>query len=273
MQLWDRATQSPADVALPPGSVGLAGFRPDGTLVVDQPSSAVVFWDLETGRPIRTVQLEEPPGPSARRSLTSDGTPARRRGAARPCLRVGRHHRRAGRRPRGPAGHGARHRDQPHAGGDTSRSDRPDGGISLYDLTTERVIGEPIYGHGAGIRDLAYSASGEYLVSVADDGLIGLWGSSAAPGLDQPSRRAGREEPVALGRRISDARLPQRPGTPRGPLGRRSHRTRHPDHHARSGHVGELSDDGSLVLAGNGSTAHAVGQRCPDRRAALDEHR
>ena len=57
------------------------------------------------------------------------------------------------------------------------------GGISLYDLDNERVIGERLYGHGSGIRDLTYSVDGRYLVSVADDGLIGLWGDNGAAGL------------------------------------------------------------------------------------------
>ena len=57
------------------------------------------------------------------------------------------------------------------------------GGISLYDLESERVIGDRLYGHGSGIRDLTYSADGRYLVSIADDGLIGLWGDNGAAGL------------------------------------------------------------------------------------------
>ena len=56
-------------------------------------------------------------------------------------------------------------------------------GISLYDLDSEQVIGDRLYGHGSGIRDLAYSADGRYLVSIADDGLIGLWGDNDAAGL------------------------------------------------------------------------------------------
>ena len=53
----------------------------------------------------------------------------------------------------------------------------------MYDLAGERVIGDRLFGHGSGIRDLAYSADGRYLVSIADDGLIGLWGDNGAAGL------------------------------------------------------------------------------------------
>ena len=218
MQLWDCATESPVDVALPPGPVGLAGFRPDGTLVVDQPNWMVVFWDVATGRPIRTVQLEEPPGDDRAGDAHLRRGSARRRGAPRPCLRLGHHHGLAGRRPRGPAGHGARRwrRARRHAA--TIAIGSAGGGISFYDLATERVIGEPVYGHGAGIRDLAYSASGEYLVSVADDGLIGLWGSNDAPGLiSRPvAKDALSPSPSDDGSRVLI--LPP-PGTPRGPVG------------------------------------------------------
>ena len=36
-----------------------AAFLPDGTLVVDQPDAAVLFWDVDAGRPHRAVDLED----------------------------------------------------------------------------------------------------------------------------------------------------------------------------------------------------------------------
>jgi WD40 repeat protein len=56
------------------------------------------------------------------------------------------------------------------------------GGIALYDVDQDRLIGEPLLGHGSGPRDVAVSADGATLVSIADDGLIGLWGRNDAGG-------------------------------------------------------------------------------------------
>jgi WD40 repeat protein len=111
-----------------------------------------------------------------------------------------------------------------------------------------------VYGHGAGISDLAYSANGEYLASVADDGLIGLWGSSDAPGLIS--------RPVA-----PDARSPS-PSDDGSRMLILHSVLGHPE--VRSGDAptdpgirvttpegatwGKLSDDGRLVLAANVDT-------------------
>ena len=151
----------------------------------------MVFWDLATGRPIRTVHLEEPPGDVGRAMLTSDGS---RLVAEEPQGRVFVWDTRTGSLVGDPAVRPGTVRGlatSPTTAA-TIAIGSAGGGFSFYDLTTERVIGEPVYGHGAGIRDLAYSANGEYLVSVADDGLIGLWGSNDAPGLISRHRRKGR---------------------------------------------------------------------------------
>jgi WD40 repeat protein len=55
-------------------------------------------------------------------------------------------------------------------------------GVSLYDVGSERLLGDPLYGHGSGTRDVAFSVDGRYLVTIADDGLVGLWGANSADG-------------------------------------------------------------------------------------------
>ena len=99
------------------------------------------------------------------------------------------------------------------------------GGVSLYDVESEQVIGEPLYGHGTGTRDVAFSADGRYLVTIADDGLVGLWGANDGSGpstdRDRPRRRRipsyssdGRRVAVRVAGRIevrgrpSDRRAP-----------------------------------------------------------------
>ena len=127
----------------------LAGFRPDGTLVADQPNAAVVFWDLATGRPIRTLQLRAAPGPIASAMLTSDGA---RLVAEEPQGRVFVWDATTGSLVGDPAVRPGTVRGlatSPTAAA-TVAIGSAGGGISFYDLTTERVIGEPVYGHGAG---------------------------------------------------------------------------------------------------------------------------
>ena len=88
---------------------------------------------------------------------------------------------------------------QQHAASPSARPRPPtlaiaasDGTISLYDLATESVIGQPLRGHGAGARAVAYSADGHYLATTADDGLVGLWGDNGGDGLLVHPTRAGR---------------------------------------------------------------------------------
>ena len=60
------------------------------------------------------------------------------------------------------------------------------GGVSLYDVESEQVIGEPLYGHGTGTRDVAFSSDGRYLVTIADDGVVGSVGRTTAAGRARP---------------------------------------------------------------------------------------
>lgn len=54
---------------------------------------------------------------------------------------------------------------------------RPDGSILLYDVDAERAVRKPLEASGGGIWALAVSADHERLVSVAEDGLIRVWGA------------------------------------------------------------------------------------------------
>jgi len=72
---------------------------------------------------------------------------------------------------------------------------RPDGSILLYDLDAERAVRKPLEASGGDIWALAVSADRRRLVSVADDGLIRVWGAED---------RGPLFEPVAPGRMIVD---------------------------------------------------------------------
>ena len=56
------------------------------------------------------------------------------------------------------------------------------GGVVLYDVATERAVGDPLQGHGAGVQGVAFSGDGRYMFSVADDGVVGVWGDNRVGG-------------------------------------------------------------------------------------------
>ena len=159
-----------------------ATFLPDGSLVVDQPHAVALAWDVDAGRPQRAVDLEAPPTDIGATAITADGG---RLVGVEPTGRTYVWDLGTGRLVGDPAtrpGTGRAIAASP-TDASTIAIGSSGGGISLYDLESERVIGDRLYGHGSGIRDLAYSADGRYLVSIADDGLIGLWGDNGAAGL------------------------------------------------------------------------------------------
>ena len=180
LTLWDVATRTRSPSRLPPSPLGLAGFAPDGTLVVGEPTAAV-FWDIERGEEVRRVELEIPGAVPTQVDLSTDGALLV---GADPQGRVD-----IGISPRGCSAATPR-RGRIRRGGSRSGPTSPSilaigssgGGVSLYDVDSERVIGEPLFGHGTGTRDVAFSADGRYLASIADDGLVGLWGGNHGSG-------------------------------------------------------------------------------------------
>ena len=181
-QLWDWESEAPVATTLPPAQVTKAAFLPDGSLVVDQPDAAILVWDVDAGRAQRAVDLEAPPSAIGATAITADGA---RLVGVEPAGRTYVWDLGTGRLVGEPAtrpGTGRAIAASP-TDASTIAIGSGGGGISLYDLDSEQVIGDRLYGHGSGIRDLTYSADGRYLVSVADDGLIGLWGDNDAAGL------------------------------------------------------------------------------------------
>ena len=222
LRLWDVATLAPLDVPLPSSPLGLARFAPDGTLAVGEPT-AVGFWDIDRGGEVRRVGLEVPAAAPTEFDLSTDGAllvGADPRGLvhvwdlAKGLLRGD-----ATLRPDSARG---------IAFSPTSPSilaiGSSGGGVALYDVESERVIGEPLFGHGTGTRDVAFSADGRYLVSIADDGLVGLWGANDGsgpstvvldPAASNPSYSSdGRRVALRVAGRIEvrDGRRPARPG-------------------------------------------------------------
>ena len=181
LTLWDVATRTRLPVPLPPSPLGLAGFSPDGTLVVGQPTAAV-FWDVDRREQVRRVEIQIPGVTPDHFAVSPDGRLLA--GAADEGqvylwdLTKGRLLGDPGSRPDGATG---------LAFSPTSPSVLAIGssgaGISLYDVDSERLVGDRLFGHGAGTRDVTFSADGRYLVTIADDGLVGLWGEGSVSGL------------------------------------------------------------------------------------------
>ena len=180
LQLWDATALAPLDVPMPPSPLGLAAFAPDGTLVVGEPTAAV-FWDIERRREVRRVGLEVPGAVPTQVALSADGkwlAGADSQGRVHVWdLRKGMLRGDAASRPDSVRG---------IAFSPTSPSilaiGSSGGGVSLYDVESEQVIGEPLYGHGTGTRDVAFSRDGRFLVTIADDGVVGLWGANDRSG-------------------------------------------------------------------------------------------
>ena len=181
--LWDWAAHAEVDAELPPTPVNQGAFRPDGTLVVDQPGFEVMFWDIDRGAALRTVALEDPGVAEwTTFSISADG---RRLAGAQNLGRVFLWDLATGRLVGDPAG-------RPGTVGTIAfdprdpyilATGRIGGAIEFYDVAEERLLGAPRRGHGGALRSLVYSADARYLVSTADDGLIGLWTDNGAPGL------------------------------------------------------------------------------------------
>lgn len=51
--------------------------------------------------------------------------------------------------------------------------------VRLWDVATERPIGAPLEGHGAGVTGVAFTPGGDTLVSWAQDGTARLWNVAA----------------------------------------------------------------------------------------------
>ena len=251
--VWDRATMRKVEITTPTAPDGIMQITRDGTLVIVEPGPTVLFWDLDGGREVRRVELDQPwdqfvpeqvafsPGGGLLVGAEASGLYmwdlVTGQSIGDPGLRPS--------RPRGLAFNPA----TPWilAVGSTA------GGISLFDAEQDQAIGEPLFGHGSAPRDVAFSADGRYLVTIADDGLIGLWGPNVGSGpvagvvdgaVASPSYSAdGRRVAVgvALGEiEVRDGRRPEQPGV----------RIRRPDGGAYLQDSGfELSADGSAVLA------------------------
>ncbi len=216
--LWDVATRQAVDIPLPVAPVATVGFAPDGTLIVVEPTAAV-FWDVDRGAEVRRTPVELPGAVPTQFAVSADGSlvaGAEDEGQVYVWdLATGRLVGDARSRPGAARGIAFSPGSPPVlAIGSTG------GGVSLYDLQSERTIGTPLVGHGAGTRDVAFSADGRYLVTIADDGLIGLWGENVTGPIAEvvrdrprnPSLSAdGARVAVAVGDRI-EVRDAGRPG-------------------------------------------------------------
>ncbi len=143
---------------------------------------SLLFWDVDRGEVARTVQLEFPGIDVTDVAVSADGAllaGAHSSGQAFVWdLATGRLRGDPAVRPGGVRGI-AFHPSSPT----TLALGNAGGGITLYDVSTERPLGSALRGHGSGIQNLAFSADGRYLLSVADDGLIGIWGDNRIGGL------------------------------------------------------------------------------------------
>ena len=196
MTLWDRTGTSPLDATLPnapsgyvdwrvPAAEGLVHLQPDGTLRIVETRDdgmAVVYWDIDRGEAVRTIQLNEPGVPITQVAESPDG-----------AFLAGQD--RYGRLFVWDLATGELIGDP---------VDRPDlartiafhpavptmltiglaeGGIAFYDVSTERQVGDPLMGHGTAIRAIAFTTDGRHMFSVGDRGLVGRWGVGGAGGL------------------------------------------------------------------------------------------
>jgi WD40 repeat protein len=57
------------------------------------------------------------------------------------------------------------------------------GTLTTYDVRSGQPVGAPLHGQGPGIRSLAGAPGGGLMATVADDGVITLWGDNQADGL------------------------------------------------------------------------------------------
>jgi WD40 repeat protein len=251
LSLWDAASLTRSDIALPASPNRIAGLAPDGSLAIALPDPAVMFWDIDASREVRTVPLEVPtrPGSLTTFRFTKDlstlaasedrgqvfvwdlttgrlrGDPDRRPGAARGIAFA-------------PAS-------------TTLAVAASTGGISLYDVGADKLLGASLRGHGGGVGMVAFSDDGRYLASAGDDGLVALWGDNAGPGLiveplagqqihDPDYSSDGRRLLLDAGGHpeVRDGHSPDSPGLDVSPA----------EFDGRPLFVDELSDDGSTAL-------------------------
>ena len=181
IRLFDASTFDPIDVELPDSPINTAGIAPDGTLAIWV--NGLTFWDLTANREVRSVELETPEFIFPAYFAFSSDTQWL-----------------AGSEPQG--GVALWNLDNGHLVGDPAgrpRLARPlafdpvnpsvlaigsaDGGVTMFDVATDRPIGAPLRGLVGGVRALAFSGDGRLLVTTSDDGVLALWTDNSGPTL------------------------------------------------------------------------------------------
>ena len=196
----DTATGDRLELPSPPRHDGIGVFLPDGTLsllAADDEWAHSWLWDVASGQSVGAVALEQPPLQFEPRTYTVSPDRTLLVGTSV----VGAEH--GGRMDVWGLGSGrlldepaSRPRARGRAVFVTERViafGRDDGILAFYDLATERTVRAPIQAHRGVIRDVWASHDGDTVVSIADDGLIGVWG---------PDDRSLIDRPIILDRRL-----------------------------------------------------------------------
>jgi len=201
-QRWNVSTREPCG---PPtagvggGSVTGSGicFSPDGSLIATASTAGLRIWSASSGEPQGEAWGSEvaPESPA----FSPDGKWIAALMRAGPATNGVQLWDVQTRKPSGPAlvgGKGSGVRRFEFCGdGTTLATAGFDGTVVLWDLTTGRPIGQPLFMHEAsprGLQDLAFRADGKALACVDADGAIRVWSTEPA-----------RERIPALERRLS----------------------------------------------------------------------
>ncbi len=189
---YDARTGRLIDTITPPsgalgGRFGWDGSFVFGTIPAETGVLALHSWDVRAGVELDRVELESPDGGYPDTFLSAPdmavivGVDGRRTGAVDVWNgTTGELVGDSSQRPRQARGRPAFVSDRVVALG------RLDGTIVLYDLASERVVRAPLKASGGGIWDLDATPDGRTLVSVADDGLIRIWGADDRGLIDEP---------------------------------------------------------------------------------------
>ncbi len=197
LRLFDAVTFSAIDVELPESPDNLAEIRPDGTLAVGHLAPpAVTIWDLDENRELRTVPLEYPPNFVNNFAYSGDGAWLAAFPYQGPLVVWG--------LTGGQLSGVPDLRPQSVRAGAFDPSNpsimaigSADGGVTMYDVGAERLVGQPLRGMLGGVRALAFSGDGQLLVTTGDDGALALWTDNAGPSL--------LSTPIGDGERLLDA--------------------------------------------------------------------